>query len=111
LIELAELSYKISRPFAAPPDVPAERAKALQLAFMAVQGDPQYRDEATKLRLEISAIGDREVLDVIDRIAAAPPNAALGGASEPTTAETRPIHWEQPRFGPAWANLSLKWLT
>ena len=74
LIELAELSYKISRPFAAPPDVPAERAKALQLAFMAVQSDPQYRDEAAKLRLEISAIGSREALDVIDRIATASPS-------------------------------------
>ncbi len=74
LIELAELSYKISRPFAAPPDVPAERAKALQLAFMAVQRDPQYRDEAAKLRLEISAIGAREALEVIDRIATAPPS-------------------------------------
>jgi tripartite-type tricarboxylate transporter receptor subunit TctC len=72
LIELAELSYKISRPFAAPPDVPAERAKALQLAFMAVHSDPQYRDEAAKLRLEVSAIGGREALDVIDRIATAP---------------------------------------
>ena len=74
LIELAELSYKISRPFAAPPNVPAERAKALQLAFMAVQSDPQYRDEAAKLRLEINAIGSREALDVIDRIATAPPS-------------------------------------
>ena len=74
LIELAELSYKISRPFAAPPDVPAERAKALQLAFMAVHSDPQYRDEAAKLRLEISAIGSREALDVIDRIATASPS-------------------------------------
>jgi tripartite-type tricarboxylate transporter receptor subunit TctC len=74
LIELAELSYKISRPFAAPPDVPAERAKALQLAFMAVHSDPQYRDEAAKLRLEVSAIGGREALDVIDRIATAPPS-------------------------------------
>ena len=74
LIELAELSYKISRPFAAPPNVPAERAKALQLAFMAVHSDPQYRDEAAKLRLEISAIGSREALDVIDRIATAPPS-------------------------------------
>jgi tripartite-type tricarboxylate transporter receptor subunit TctC len=74
LIELAELSYKISRPFAAPPDVPAERAKALQLAFMAVHSDPQYRDEAAKLRLEVSAIGSREALDVIDRIATAPPS-------------------------------------
>jgi tripartite-type tricarboxylate transporter receptor subunit TctC len=74
LIEFAELSYKISRPFAAPPDVPAERAKTLQLAFMAVHSDPQYRDEAAKLRLEISAIGGREALDVIDRIATAPPS-------------------------------------
>jgi tripartite-type tricarboxylate transporter receptor subunit TctC len=74
LIEFAELSYKISRPFAAPPDVPAERAKALQQAFIAVHNDPQYLEEAAKLRLEVSPIGGREVLDAIDRIAAAPPN-------------------------------------
>jgi len=73
LIELAELSYKISRPFAAPPDVPAERAKALQQAFMAVHTDRQYLEEAARLRLEVSPIGGREVLDVIARIAAAPP--------------------------------------
>ena len=74
LIEFAELSYKISRPFAAPPDVPAERAKALQQAFMAVHNDLQYLDEAAKLRLEVSPIGGQEVLEVIDRIAAAPPS-------------------------------------
>jgi tripartite-type tricarboxylate transporter receptor subunit TctC len=73
LIELAELSYKISRPFAAPPAVPVERADALQRAFMAVHNDPRYREEAGKLSLEVSPIGGREVLDVIDRIAAAPP--------------------------------------
>ena len=74
LIELAELSYKISRPFAAPPDVPAERAKALQLAFMAVHQDAAYLDEAARLRLEVSPIDSRAVLDAIDRIAAAPPS-------------------------------------
>jgi tripartite-type tricarboxylate transporter receptor subunit TctC len=74
LIELAELSYRISRPFAAPPDVPAERATALQAAFAAVHKDPQYLDEAAKLRLEVSPIGSRDVLDTIDRIAAAPPS-------------------------------------
>jgi tripartite-type tricarboxylate transporter receptor subunit TctC len=74
LIEFAELSYKISRPFAAPPDVPRERAKALQEAFMAVHKDPAYLDEAAKLKLEVSPIGSRDVLDTIDRIAAAPPN-------------------------------------
>jgi tripartite-type tricarboxylate transporter receptor subunit TctC len=74
LIELAELSYRISRPFAAPPDVPAERAKALQDAFMAVHQDAAYLEEAARLRMEVSPIDSRAVLDTIDRIAAAPPS-------------------------------------
>jgi tripartite-type tricarboxylate transporter receptor subunit TctC len=74
LIEFAELSYQLARPFAAPPGVPTERAKALQQAFVAVHNDPQYLDEAVRLRLEVSPIGGREVLDAIGRIAAAPPH-------------------------------------
>ena len=74
LIEFAELSYRMSRPYAGPPGVPAERAKALQEAFAAVHNDPQYLEEAARLRLEVSPIGGREVLDAIDRIAAAPPD-------------------------------------
>ncbi len=73
LIAFAEESYKISRPFAAPPDVPADRAKALQDAFMAVHQDKEYLDEAARLRMEVSPIDSRAVLDTIDRIAAAPP--------------------------------------
>jgi len=74
LIEFTELSYKISRPFAAPPGVPAERAKALQDAFMAVHQDPAYLDDAAKLKMEVSPIDSRAVLDVIDRMAGAPPS-------------------------------------
>jgi tripartite-type tricarboxylate transporter receptor subunit TctC len=74
LIEFAELSYRMSRPFAAPPGVPAERAEALRQAFAAVHNDRQYLEEAAKLRLEVSPIGGQEVLQEIDRIAAAPPN-------------------------------------
>ena len=73
LIELAELPYALSRPFAAPPQVPAARAKALQLAFLAVHRDPDYLAEATRLRLDVSPIGGNEVLHAIDRIAGAPP--------------------------------------
>lgn len=74
LIEFAELSYKISRPFAAPPGVPPDRAKALQDAFMAVHKDAAYLDEAAKLKMEVSPIDGRAVLDVIDRIAGASPS-------------------------------------
>jgi tripartite-type tricarboxylate transporter receptor subunit TctC len=73
LIALSELPYTLSRPFAAPPDVPAARAKALQQAFLAVQRDPQYLEEAGRLRLDVSPIGGDDVLRAIDRIASAPP--------------------------------------
>jgi tripartite-type tricarboxylate transporter receptor subunit TctC len=73
LIELAELPYTLSRPFAAPPDIPLERANALQRAFLAAHQDPQYLDEAAKLRLDVSPIVGTEVLQAIDRIARAPP--------------------------------------
>jgi tripartite-type tricarboxylate transporter receptor subunit TctC len=73
LIEFAELPYALSRPFAAPPGVPAERAAALQAAFLAVHKDPHYLAEASKLRIDVSPVGGDDVLRAIERIAAAPP--------------------------------------
>ncbi len=72
LIELAELPYTLSRPFAAPPGVPPERAQALQRAFLAVHRDTQYLEDAARLRLDVSPIGGDGVLHAIDRIADAP---------------------------------------
>jgi len=73
LIELAELPYTLSRPVAAPPDLPLARANALQAAFQAVHRDTQYLDEAARLRIDVSPIIGDEVLQAIDRIANAPP--------------------------------------
>jgi tripartite-type tricarboxylate transporter receptor subunit TctC len=73
LIELAELPYTLSRPFAAPPDIPLERANALQRAFLAAHQDAQYLEEAARLRLDVSPIVGADVLQAIDRIARAPP--------------------------------------
>jgi tripartite-type tricarboxylate transporter receptor subunit TctC len=72
LIEVIEIPYALSRPFAAPPDVPADRAKALQDAFRATHKDPAYLADAEKLGVEISPIGGEEVLRMIDRIAKTP---------------------------------------
>jgi len=74
LIEFAELSYKMSRPFAAPPGVPADRAEALRQAFDAAHSDRQYLEDAAKLKVEVSPIGGQEVLQTIDQISGAPPN-------------------------------------
>jgi tripartite-type tricarboxylate transporter receptor subunit TctC len=73
LIELAELPYSISRPIAAPPDLPVERAKVLARAFLAAQRDPQYLEDAAGLGLDVSPIDGDEVLRAIDGIASAPP--------------------------------------
>jgi tripartite-type tricarboxylate transporter receptor subunit TctC len=73
LIELTELPYGMARPFAAPPDVPAERAQALQAAFLAAHQDPQYLEEAAKLRIDVSPASAADVLRTIERIAGASP--------------------------------------
>jgi tripartite-type tricarboxylate transporter receptor subunit TctC len=72
LIGLAELPYQLSRPYAAPPGIPADRARALQAAFMAVQRDPLYLDDAARLKVDVSPIGAEDVVRAIDEIAAAP---------------------------------------
>jgi tripartite-type tricarboxylate transporter receptor subunit TctC len=74
LIGLAELPYQLSRPYAAPPGIPADRARALQAAFMAVQRDPLYLDDAARLKVDVSPIGAEDVVRAIDEIAGAPPD-------------------------------------
>jgi tripartite-type tricarboxylate transporter receptor subunit TctC len=74
LIELAELPYRLSRPFTAPPGLPPDRVQALQAAFMAVHRDPQYLGEAERLKIDVSPIGGEEVLHAIEGIAGAPPD-------------------------------------
>jgi tripartite-type tricarboxylate transporter receptor subunit TctC len=72
LIELTELPYKLSRPFAAPPGVPAARAQALQRAFAATHRDPQYLADAAKQRIDVSPVTAGEVLQALKRIESAP---------------------------------------
>jgi tripartite-type tricarboxylate transporter receptor subunit TctC len=72
LIELAEIPYFIDRPFAAPPGLPADRAKALQDAFVATHQDARYLDEARKLMIDVSPVDAEGVRRAIERIQAAP---------------------------------------
>jgi tripartite-type tricarboxylate transporter receptor subunit TctC len=74
LIEILEAPYLLSRPYAGPPGVPPARAEALQKAFMAAHNDPAYIEEAKKLDIDVSPIGGQDILQLIDRIAATPPD-------------------------------------
>ncbi len=72
LIELAEIPYMLSRPYAAPPGVPADRAKALQNAFMETTRDKEFLAETEKLGLDVSPVGAEEAMQMLDLLAAAP---------------------------------------
>jgi tripartite-type tricarboxylate transporter receptor subunit TctC len=77
LIAFAETPLlTMARPFAAPPGVPADRAKALQEAFLATHRDPQFLAEAARMGLEISPIDAAGVERGVERLAQAPPSVA-----------------------------------
>jgi tripartite-type tricarboxylate transporter receptor subunit TctC len=73
LIEMTELPYLVARPFMAPPDVPPDRVEALRAAFLAMHEDPEYLEEAARLRLDVSPVGGSDILRTIERIAGASP--------------------------------------
>ena len=72
LIEFAELPFFMALPFAAPPDIPADRAAALQTAFMAMCRDKAFLEEAEKIGFDVSPIDAAEVQRLLARSAATP---------------------------------------
>lgn len=74
IIDILELPYALTRPYAGPPDVPADRAKALQDAFVNAHNDPALVEEAKKLAMDISPVSGPQVLKLIQGIKALPPD-------------------------------------
>ena len=72
LLNFAELQFFISLPFAAPPGVPPDRAKALQTAFMQMCKDPEVIAAAEKLGIDMSPIDALAVQAAIGRASATP---------------------------------------
>lgn len=74
LIEAFDVPYLVSKPYVAPPGVPADRAKALQAAFMAVHKDKEYLAESDKVGNDISPLGPEEILKILTDISKLPPD-------------------------------------
>jgi tripartite-type tricarboxylate transporter receptor subunit TctC len=75
LIAFAEAPFFIALPIAAPPDLPPDRAKALQAAFMDMTRDPAFVADAQKLGLDVSPIDGAAVVKLIAQMAATPKDA------------------------------------
>jgi tripartite-type tricarboxylate transporter receptor subunit TctC len=72
LISFAELPFFMALPFAAPPGIPADRAKALQAAFMDMCRDREFMAEAEKIGIDMSPIDGAGILKMLAETAAAP---------------------------------------
>ena len=59
---------EMGRPFFAPPDVPAERLKALRQAFASTLKDPQFLADAEKMGIEVQLVGGEEIDKLLERI-------------------------------------------
>ena len=63
----------MGRPFAAPPGVPAGRAKALRQAFMATLKDPDLVADAKKANLDLTPMSGEQLAAMVADLYATPP--------------------------------------
>lgn len=68
LLEVIFARQAIGRPYAAPPGLPADRAKALQDAFEKTMKDPAFLADAKKAKQEINPANGAQVKEIVDKI-------------------------------------------
>lgn len=72
VLEVIFARHAMGRPYAAPPGLPPERAKALRAAFSAVVKDDRFLKAADKSRLDITAVDGERVERILNNIYGAP---------------------------------------
>ena len=72
LIGFAELPFFMALPFAAPPGIPPDRAKALQTAFMDMSRDKDFVAEAERIGIDMSPVDGAGILGLLTTTAATP---------------------------------------
>ena len=63
---------EISRPFVAPPDIPADRAKMVRDAFKATMKDPDFIADTKKQKLDVEPEDGEHLAALIKKIYATP---------------------------------------
>jgi hypothetical protein len=72
VLDVIFMSTVLARPYVAPPEMPADRAKALRDAFMATMQDPEFMAEIEKLQLTIDPTSGEEMQRVVSEAYALP---------------------------------------
>jgi tripartite-type tricarboxylate transporter receptor subunit TctC len=72
ILKLIFARQVMGRPYLMPPDVPAERVKAIRQAFEDTLHDPEFLADAKKAKLEINLVTGAEIQDLLSEIFSAP---------------------------------------
>jgi tripartite-type tricarboxylate transporter receptor subunit TctC len=87
-LKLIVARQSVARPFAAPPGIPQDRARALRDAFDATMKDPDFIAEAKGQNLDVDPVSGAEVEALIREVYASSPEAvALATTSMKETRE------------------------
>lgn len=68
LLNLVFARQTLGRPYAAPPEVPADRVEALRAAFMQTMADPEFVAEATALELEVTPVSGADIQALVEEV-------------------------------------------
>jgi tripartite-type tricarboxylate transporter receptor subunit TctC len=67
LLRLFASAGEIGRPMLIPPNVPADRVRALREAFNKAVNDPEFLEQAKKLNLDITLVKGEEIQKIVER--------------------------------------------
>jgi tripartite-type tricarboxylate transporter receptor subunit TctC len=72
MLDLILSTQTMARPFAAPPDVPAERVSAMRKAFMAAASDPEFVAAANAQQIEVSPVSGERIQAMLAKLSKTP---------------------------------------
>jgi tripartite-type tricarboxylate transporter receptor subunit TctC len=72
ILKLVFSRQEFAWPFAAPPDIPADRAQALRNAFAAMLKDPEFLADAKKIQIDVNPVSAAAVERLIGELYASP---------------------------------------
>lgn len=73
VLSIYSSSVELGRPVIAPPETPPARVALLRKSFESTLSDPAFREEAGKLKLEISLVRGEELKELVEELMVTPP--------------------------------------
>ena len=65
ILKLFVSAHEFARPYAAPPDIPADRANALISAFEATTKDPAFLAETAQHQMEVAPVSGKKLAQML----------------------------------------------